>query len=196
MNVHVWVLAYVDNYAKNKLKNPGEADEACLNWKIYVDDVQQNWSSRVNDLNSTTAYCEGAYGRLSFQADCGATKTIRIDVYNNSGATRTVKLYMIILYSPWILDDESDFPVALDFPQGSTLYVTLEPLGIEQTKAVKIGKKRAASFGDSTDYYYIASGTGIINANYTFETVEVGSCVLVAGGYGACVSIIGVDVRG
>jgi len=38
-------------------------------------------------------------------------------------------------------------------------------------------------------------GTGIVTWNYTFETVEVENSVLLVEGYGACISIIGVDVR-
>ena len=97
--------------------------------------------------------------------------------------------------SPWILSNVDTQVLNLNFPQGSTLYHTLEPLWLDPTKALKIGQKRAVSFGDSTDYYYTASGTGILNASYTFESVSVSNCVLVVSGYGGCISIIAVDVR-
>jgi hypothetical protein len=97
--------------------------------------------------------------------------------------------------SPWILSNVDTQVLNLNFPQGSTLYHVLEPLWLDPTKALKIGQKRAVSFGDSTDYYYTASGTGILNASYTFESVSVSNCVLVVSGYGGCISIIAVDVR-
>ncbi|MEM3581526.1 MAG: hypothetical protein QXQ64_09785, partial [Candidatus Bathyarchaeia archaeon] len=98
-------------------------------------------------------------------------------------------------FCPWILGTSEHQPIQLDFPQGSTLYLVLEPLWGNPTKTVKLGKKRAFSFGDATDYYSTASGTDILAWNYTFETVEVGQAVLLIGGYGGCISIIGVDVR-
>ena len=102
--------------------------------------------------------------------------------------------YTVVL-SPWILSNVDTEVLSLNFPQGSTLYHMLEPLWLDSTKALKIGQKRAVSFGDLTDYYYTASGTGILNANYTFESVNVASCSLFVSGYGGCISIIAVDVR-
>ena len=115
----------------------------------------------------------------------------------SAGADHNISVsagYMTAAMSPWLLGDGHQ-PLTLDFPQGSTLYLTLEPLFLDPAKALKIGKKRAVSFGDSTDYYYTASGTGILQANYTFEMVEVEGCILQVSGLGACISIIGVDVR-
>jgi hypothetical protein len=60
---------------------------------------------------------------------------------------------------------------------------------------LKLGFQRAWSFGDNTNYYSIASGTDILSWNYTFESVEVSSCLLLVSGYGGCISIIAVDVR-
>jgi hypothetical protein len=95
---------------------------------------------------------------------------------------------------PWILID-SHQPLTLDFPQGSTLYLVMEPLTADATKTVKLGWPRFISFGDSTDYYSTASGTGILPWNYTFESVEVKNVGLFVGGYGGCISVIAVDVR-
>jgi hypothetical protein len=106
-----------------------------------------------------------------------------------------VKASIIIIVSPWILGYSEGEVFNLNFPQGSTLYVVTEPLWNDVTKTVKIGKKRARTFGDSTDYYYTASGTGILNGSYTFESVPVSNCVLVVSGFGGCISIIAVDVR-
>jgi hypothetical protein len=102
--------------------------------------------------------------------------------------------YAVVL-SPWILSNVDTQVLNLNFPQGSTLYHILEPLWLDPTKTAKIGQKRAVSFGDTTDYYYVASGTGILNANYIFENVEVSNCLLLVSGYGGCISIIAVDVR-
>jgi hypothetical protein len=71
----------------------------------------------------------------------------------------------------------------------------LEPLMSNPTKNLKLGKKRAVSFGDSTDYYSTGSGTNILSWNYTFEIVEVDDCVLVVEGYGGCIAVVGVDLR-
>jgi hypothetical protein len=83
----------------------------------------------------------------------------------------------------------------MDFPQGSTMYVVLEPLNLNPTKNLKLGRVRGVSFGDSTDFYSTSSGTGIQSWNYTFETVEVSNCLLNISGEGGCISILAVDVR-
>ena len=101
----------------------------------------------------------------------------------------------IFFICPWIIPNSEDEPVELDFPDGSTIYIILEPLNSDPTKTIKLGKKRFVSFGDSTDYYSTASGTGILSWNYTFELVPVKNCILKIGGYGGCISVVGVDVR-
>ena len=185
-----------EGYAGSKLKNPGETDDSCLNWKLFVDGSQVSWANRVNDYQTIdNTKGEGAYGYYEVIVDPGASHTIELKVYNNSGAARTVRARLLAVACPWILPQNDFQPLTLDFPQGSTLYVTLEPLSRNETKNLKIGKKRAASFGDSTDYYYTASGTDILSANYTFETVEVSEVILTVNGLGGCISVIGVDIR-
>jgi hypothetical protein len=83
----------------------------------------------------------------------------------------------------------------MDFPQGSTLYLMLEPLNLNPTKTVGVGKKRAVSFGDATDYYSVGSGTGLLSFDYTFEVVSLSDVNLYLSGLGACVGYIGVDTR-
>jgi hypothetical protein len=195
-NVIVLALMWVDDKSISYVKNPGEADASGVNWKILLNDTQVSWTDRRNDYQTdNVTYCEGAYGLYSFQADPSDSLNIKINCYNNSGASQTVKAAIVIIVSPWILGYSEGEVLNLNFPQGSTLYVVTEPLWNDVTKTVKIGKKRARSFGDSSDFYYTASGTGILNASYTFESVDIASCSLFAGGYGGCISIIAVDVR-
>lgn len=196
--VIVLVSCGCEGYAGSKLKNTGEADEAVLNWKLYLDAAQVDWSERTDDYQTDEpTYAEGAYGKyIRLDLTKGQQYTLRLDVYNNSGLDRTVRSYISIIICPWLILFSGEYePFTLDFPQGSTLYVTLEPLSRNPTKNVKLGKKRAVSFGDSTDYYSTASGTDILTYNYTFETIEISNCILTLEGYGACVSVIGVDVR-
>jgi len=101
-----------------------------------------------------------------------------------------------VIACPWILVDDTDFePIILDFPQGSTLYLMLEPLITNPTKNIKIGKVRAVSFGDTTDYYSTDSGTGILQHDYQFVEVKNGAVLLYMYGWGGCVSSIGIDIR-
>jgi hypothetical protein len=157
---------------------------------VSVDGVTLSWT--WSKTTQAAGYSCNSYGSV-----CG-----RIDIPLTAGADHTITLsggagthYISIAFTPWILPTSLSEPVTLDFPQGSTLYITTEPLVADPTKDVKIGKARAISFGDTTDYYSTTSGTGILNCNYTFETVEVANCVLLVDGYGGCISIIGVDVR-
>ena len=111
------------------------------------------------------------------------------------GSAKTVYAYMTVIMSPWVIGDKDVKPVSMDFPQGSTLYVMLEPLGLNPTKNVKIGKVRAYSIGDSTDFYLTSSGTNILQHNYTFEEVKSAKVELLVNGLGGCIRSIGVDFR-
>lgn len=190
-------------YRKSRLKNPGEAnDSGFFNWKIYLDGVQQTWTERQEDWGGTdNNYANGstgAYGRLVALAYPSTARILRIDVYNAFGSTQNCSARVDIIICPWFLADVDYEPVSLDFSQGSTLYVILEPLGIQYnnpTKYARVGKQRFVSFGDATDYYKTVSGTGILSFDYTFETVEVVNSLLHVKGLGGCVSTIGVDVR-
>jgi len=157
---------------------------------VSVDGVTRSWAwSRTGQ--AAGSFCN-SYGSV-----CG-----RIDVTLTAGADHTITLsggagthYISIAFTPWILPTSLSEPVTLDFPQGSTLYITAEPLVADPTKDIKIGKARAISFGDTADYYSTLSGAGVLNYSYTFEVVEVANCVLRVDGYGGCISILAVDVR-
>ncbi len=73
--------------------------------------------------------------------------------------------------------------------------MTLEPLDKDPTKNSKIGKVRAVSYGDATDFYSTASGTGILSHTYTFEIVAVSDVSVFVNGFGGCISLVGVDER-
>jgi len=181
------------------MKNPGEANETGrLSWRILLDDTEQSWTERKEDRggsDSNDSYGRGAYGCLVKVLDPDTTYNLKINVYNDYGSTLNNQVTVDIILCPWILADVDYEPVTLDFPQGSTLYVTLEPLNQDPTKYARVGKQRFVSFGDATDYYSSQNGTGILAFDYTFETVEVVNSILHVKGYGGCVSIIGVDVR-
>ena len=195
-NVNVLALMWVDDAAISFVKNPGESASAGVNWQIFLNDVQVAWTERRDDYQTNNpAYCEGAYGLYSFQADPGTTQNIKINCYNISGSNRTVKASIIIIVSPWIMGYTEGEILGLSFPQGSTLYLVLEPLWLNAAKTVKLGKRRARTFGDATDYYSIASGADILVWSYTFESIEVSNCILVVDGWGGCISVIAVDVR-
>jgi hypothetical protein len=183
------VCAYTPS-AQTNMENVGESLTNDVN--ISVDGVQQNWTERKQDniTGSHNPVYGAALGWLRIVLSAGADHTISI----TKGNVDTV-VNISLCFSPWILSADTAFePVSLDFPQGSTLYVTLEPLSANPTKNINLGKKRAVSFGSATDYYSTASGTDILSWNYAFEIVEV-NVLLTVDGWGGCVSYIGVDVR-
>jgi hypothetical protein len=154
--------------------------------KILVDNVEPAYASVYNSPKG-----EPAVAIAAVVASCGTQHTISISQSNTN-----TTCYVSIVACPWILPYNTTIqPLTLNFPQGSTLYIVMEPLWQDPTKTLKLGKTRAVSFGDSTDYYSTASGTGVLSWNYTFESVNVANCVLLVGGYGGCISIIAVDVR-
>jgi len=181
----ILVYAYTPEDATH-LDNPSESSTNSV--KVSVDGVGLSWVERVND--DVDKFYGASFGIATTTLTVDENHTVEITKSN----TDTV-VYVSLILCPWIIPYDAYQPLSLDFPQGSTLYIVLEPLVDDPTKNVKLGKKRAVSFGDSTDYYSTATGTGILAWNYTFETVEVENCVLLMEGYGACISIIGVDVR-
>lgn len=101
---------------------------------------------------------------------------------------------------PWLLYDTKHQPIDLDVPQDATVYVDLEPLDgpTQPTKYLYIGKPRAYSYGDSTDFYYTNSGTEILESSYTFELIDGSVNLLYVKGsanIGGCISHIGIDIR-
>jgi len=88
-------------------------------------------------------------------------------------------------------------PVDIVFPQGSVFYAYLEPLGADLTKSSKLGMKRFKSFGDSTDYYSVVSGIGILQHSYTLDVVDVPSIIWTVTCAGAivCISYVAVDAK-
>lgn len=200
--IPVQLIIYMErqNLRQSILRNPGESEvSGKLNWKLYINDVQVAWSERRGDFESGStenqSYSEGAYGLYRVLRDAGETINIKVKVYNATGETASVRAILSLFACPWIIPDAEYEPLSLSFPQGSTLYLTLEPLSSNPTKSIKLGKRRAWSFGDATDYYSTASGTDILDWYYTFERLEVSSCLLLIGGFGGCISTIAVDVR-
>ncbi len=191
----VIVNVYVETqYPYNYLKNPDEPDTSnYMNWRLYLDDEEVGWDVRNQNDEKREV---GLFGKKFLRLDSGKTFNVKVKVNNLTGYSRDVRASIHIIICPWFfVTDEDHEPLTLDFPQGSTLYVTLEPLLENPTKTVKIGRKRFKDFGDNCNYYYTASGTDILNAYYTFEMVEPEKVQLFIKGKNTCISIIGVDVR-
>ena len=179
--VNVW--AYTPG-AQTNFENVGDALTNGV--QLSVDGVQVDWTSRIQDAGSNETAYANYYGSLSVGS--GHAFTIGKDNAN------TV-VHISIIGCPWLLANVDNEPMTLDFAQGSTLYLTLEPLNADPTKNSKIGKVRAVSYGDSTDFYSTASGTGILSHSYTFETVSVVDVTVVVNGFGGCISMVGLDER-
>jgi hypothetical protein len=170
--------------AQTNFENVGDALTNGV--QLSVDGVQVDWTTRIQDTTSDETAYANFYGSLSV----GSSHTFTIGKDN----ANTV-VHISIIGCPWLLAGVDNQPVTLDFPQVSTLYVTLEPLDKDPTKNSKIGKVRAVSYGDATDFYSTASGTGILSHTYTFEIVAVSDVSVFVNGFGGCISLVGVDER-
>lgn len=166
--------------------DPGESPTYPV--AVKVDGEQKRWSVKNQD-GSNTNICGSASALLAVQLSLDEQHTIEIVKHAEITAV------LSIVFSPWLLSSDDLHPVSLEFPTGSTLYVTAEPLLADVTKSVKIGRKRAVSLGGGTDYYASQSGTGIITLAYTFDYLPTGEPFLAVSGLHSCVSLIGVDVR-
>lgn len=170
--------------AVTNMENPGESLTNGVN--VLIDGVQKAWTER-----SQADYTNGASGgKLYVSASAGASHTVTI-AKDNAGTVVNIN----VAVCPWILPSAAFEPVELSFPDGSTVYVVSEPLNVDVSKSVKIGKFRAVSFGDATDYYYSSVGVGILLSSYTFESVKVAGNIMVVSGFGGCISAVAVDLR-
>ena len=158
---------------------------------LAVDGSQISFDVRNQDAGSGN----GAHAEYYTALSVGSAHTFTITKDN---ANTTV--YISIVACPWLMCDDVHRPVTLDIPQGSTLYLMLEPLDglTDPTKYAYIGKVRAFSYGDATDYYYSLSGTGTQTPTYTLEIVDGQTSLLYVKGSlntGSCISHIAVDLR-
>jgi hypothetical protein len=153
---------------------------------VVVDGYQVSWTGRIHDTGSN----ETAYAYCYRTKSVGSAHTIAITKDN----ANTV-VHISVFACPWLLAGIDNEPMTLDFREGSTLYLVLEPLNADNTKTSEIGKVRAVSYGDTTDFYSTASGTGILSHSYTFELVKVSSVSVVVSGLGGCVSMVGLDEK-
>ena len=171
--------------AQTNFENVG--DSLTNGVSLAVEGSQVDWTTRLQDTESD----ENAWAE--YYGVCNLDEDISVAITKDNGST---VVHILVIVCPWILNDETDFePVALEFPQGSTLYIMTEPLLTNPTVNIKIGKERAVSFGDATDYYSTASGTGILQHDYTFNEVKIEKVLLLVYGKGAGISSLGVDIR-
>lgn len=183
VTIYGWTPA-AENTGFTNLENPGE--ELTNGVRIYLDGVQQPWSERYQGDVAERA----AGGKCYVATSAGVSHSVTI---TKDYVSTTISINVAVC--PWILPYALSEIVALDFPQGSTLYLTEEPLDANPTKYVYVGKIRGVTFGAATDYYASASATGISAFSYTFESVKASQCMMTVYGLGACVSIIAMDLR-
>jgi hypothetical protein len=162
---------------------------------VLIGGSRLNWNTRFQD--SDVSHLNGACGITMIQLPL-TTSNWNIDITQRNVNTA---VNISVIACPWILLDRTSFPSTvfpvdtLDFPQGSVFYCNLEPLFLDSTKELLIGRKRAVSFGDASDYYYYPSGTGLLECNFMFELPEVSSVGVSVFGWGGCINQIGVDTR-
>jgi len=163
--------------------------------RVLVDGGTVDWSQRWHAHDGVPEgaieyQIEASYGKCYYPVSIGTSHTV--DIERDNGST---DIFVSVVSCPWLLSSENTEPISLYFPEGSTLYVLVEPLDEDSTKNSYIGKKRAVSHGDATDYYSTESGTGILTHSYTFEVVQPGKVDYVANGLGGCIAHIAVDIR-
>lgn len=159
--------------------------------RIYVDGVQKNWSERNQDAASANCY-GAAQAKLHISVPVDSSYTITLAKTN----ANTV-LYWSIVSSTWLLGgswNDAHSPITLTIPQGTTLYVVVEPLSAQLTKGVGYGKKHAVT-GGGADYYSSTEGTGVLYSSYSFESQDPAKHGFVVYGCSGCISIIGADFR-
>jgi hypothetical protein len=207
INYGLFILVVASDVAisptrKTHMKNAGEGDDSGkINVRLYLNSGESGWSDRHDD-DADGVSANASYGRGSEGYWYGYTppnQTLNIQVKALCSSARSAECFVFVLLCPWIIPpvgyDAS--VVNLTFSQGSTFYAYLEPLYVDATKASKIGMKHFKSFGDTTDYYSVVSGTGILIHTYTLDVVDVVSAQWVVNPSGnvVCISYVAVDLR-
>jgi hypothetical protein len=183
----------------NLILHPGEGAVADkINFRVYINDVQQVMTARAEDYNANADnpdYGAGCFGMLSIPVDADSVKALKVTVEDEAADGTVCSYYVQWVLCPWIIPAQEYEPITFSFSDGSTVYITTEPLDANPTKTVKIGKARVVSFGDATDNYYSTSGEGIHADHYTFEFITVAGCLMFISGFGGCISVVGADMR-
>jgi hypothetical protein len=160
---------------------------------ISIDGAQVNWSERDQDVAFTTVY-GAADAKCHYVVSVGSTHTVTITKRN----ANTV-VHLSVAVSPWMCAGsiaQQYCPVStFSFPQGTTLYVVVEPFSAFLTKGVVFGRKHAVTIDTADDYYASFTGIGVVVGSYGFETQDPGKQFFVAYGCSGYISAIAVDVR-
>lgn len=202
-NYHVLVFAYFEKIGdrKTKLKNSGDANESnYFNARIYVDSVAKDWTSRLSDVEfgieaNNPTYAEGSFGVYAFNVAASGTPNIQLRIYNGFGTNQNGRAVATIVICPWLFGDLSEPVTTLTPPQGSTLYLMAEPVFLNPSKTIYIGKVRGVTFGAGVDYFSTTTGIDRISVAYTFDTVPIDITTFRLSGVGGVLTSIGVDVR-
>lgn len=163
---------------------------------ISVDGSQVNWSERNQD-NSLAKGAAGA--KCHYPVSIGSSHTVTISKRN----ANTV-VHLSVVMCPWLCAGsiaQQYCPVyPFTFPQGTTLYVVLEPLSGLLLKGVAFGRKHATTLDTLDDYYASFSGSsggtgGVVTGSYHFEKEDPAKQYFIVYGLSGFISIIAVDLR-
>ncbi|MBI4231949.1 hypothetical protein HY605_01840 [Candidatus Peregrinibacteria bacterium] len=180
-------------------KNPGASNDANrLNVTIWINDVQQTWTESQNDTvfdyGTNNTYGEGGTAKLAVDLSPDATHTVKVKVYNGYGADETSRVLVKIAICPWFCGSANE-PVDFNFPQGSTLYYVAEPVYLNPSKTLNIGRVRGITWTSTVDYFKSNTGQNRISDNLLFDLVNPANCLLYLTGIGSSLTYIGVDRR-
>jgi len=181
------VMAYTTGPAQASMENIGEALTNGV--QVLVDGNQVDWHYRNQD--NQTPY-GAAQGIAHVTVTAGANHTVQITRDN----ANTV-LWVSIVASPWLLGgdiSEAHCPITMSFPQGSTLYVIIQPMSGLQNIGVGFGMKLACTHDDD-DFFSHTVDTGCQTLSYTIDAQTISTMKFTAYGVTGCISYIGVDIR-
>ena len=159
--------------------------------KVYVDDVEVNWTESAGPGWGNT-------GKQYIAAlPIGEASNLKIKVTNDDGSSHTYDFHWAVSVSPWILTDAFEEHIAIDVPEGSTIYVVGEPLDSNtEEKHIAVGSDRALDWGGTWDDFYLHEhGTGRVTFNHQLTWLPHSMVSLWLKGQRNCLVVIGVDRR-
>ncbi|MBS7642768.1 MAG: hypothetical protein QW374_04970 [Candidatus Bathyarchaeia archaeon] len=163
-----------------------------IDLSAYTDDAETNIGSgtnyvklKINNEEKTfNIYSYNgkrnhpAHGRLSLEVDVNTSYMIEVEKAN----TNTI-VYISAWICPWIITYNGNYaPLLFRFPPGSTAYILFDPLFDDPVKIIRLDVD-------------VTQGSGSLLWSYTFDIQEPEQSALIISGYGACISLVAVDVR-
>lgn len=170
------LCVFPDDFPNKFIDAGNKPEDSALSISVEFNSIADDWSTKNSDTYFYTPYICGGNAIASFPADPSQSLNVTVKAYNDTGATRTLSGFMIILVSPWIVTNSnlSPWQMPTDLPMGTTISFTVDPEAFDESSTLYAGAhERIVQFtagGTATDYTGISTeDSGVGYLSYSFD---------------------------